>query len=230
MLWKAFILDLDGVITDTAMFHYQAWRQLAEEENIPFDRTVNEKLRGVSRRQSLEILLGDHIHRYSAAQFQEMMDRKNTYYRHLLRSLTDQDYLPGARRLLDQLHQLDLKIAIGSASKNTQTVLKSLGIAQEFDAIADGHSVKHSKPAPDIFLCAAKKLSISPRHCVVVEDASSGIEAALAAGMFAVGVGPAERVGKAHLRYENTEKINLQEILKTGWDPSSVQTLASSSS
>jgi beta-phosphoglucomutase len=211
---KAFILDLDGVLTDTAEYHFQAWKRLAEEEGVPFTREDNEALRGVSRRRSLEILLGDYRDRYAEAEMQEMMARKNGYYQERLQEITEGDFLPGAQRLMTELRERGMKIAIGSASKNTKTVLKQLGVLDFFDVIADGYSVERGKPAPDLFLYAADALDVPPAHCVVVEDAESGVAAALAADMIAVGVGPEERVGAAHFRYPTTAEIDLDEILE----------------
>ncbi|MBD2737852.1 beta-phosphoglucomutase [Nostoc paludosum FACHB-159] len=191
------IFDLDGVLTDTAELHYLAWQKLADEEGIPFNRVANEALRGVSRRASLMLIIG---HRpYSEEQIQEMMERKNRYYVELLKNMTSKDLLPGAIALLDELRQAGIKIGIGSASKNARTVIERLGIADKVDAIADGYSVQQPKPAPDLFLYAAKQLGIEPAQSVVVEDAAAGVEAALAAGMWAVGIGPVERVGAAHV-------------------------------
>jgi beta-phosphoglucomutase len=215
MSLQAFILDLDGVLTNTAEYHFQAWLRLAEEEQVSFDREINEQLRGVSRRRSLEVLLGNALPRYSEDQIQAMMARKNTYYQEMLQQITSDDFLPRARQLLDDLRAHGLKIAIGSASKNTRLVLERLGILKAFDGIADGNSVTRSKPAPDIFLHAAKLLNTPPAQCVVVEDAESGIAAALAAKMFAVGIGPATRVGAAHLRYPDTAALDLEEIITT---------------
>jgi beta-phosphoglucomutase len=211
---KAFILDLDGVLTDTAEYHFQAWKRLAEEEGVPFTREDNEALRGVSRRRSLEILLGDYRDRYAEAEMQEMMARKNGYYQERLQEITEGDFLPGAQRLMTELRERGMKIAIGSASKNTKTVLKQLGVLDFFDVIADGYSVERGKPAPDLFLYAADALDVPPAHCVVVEDAESGVAAALAADMIAVGVGPEERVGAAHFLYPTTAEIDLDEILE----------------
>ncbi|MEH1965575.1 beta-phosphoglucomutase [Nostoc sp.] len=194
---QGFIFDLDGVLTDTAELHYLAWQQLADEEGIPFNREANEALRGVSRRASLMLILGDRP--YSEAEIEEMMERKNRYYVELIQNMTPKDLLPGAIALLDELRQAGIKIGIGSASKNAQTVIERLGIADKIDAIADGYSVQEPKPAPDLFLYAAKQLGIEPEQSVVVEDAAAGVEAALAAGMWAIGLGPAERVGAAHI-------------------------------
>ncbi|MEH2045825.1 beta-phosphoglucomutase [Nostoc sp.] len=194
---QGFIFDLDGVLTDTAELHYLGWQKLADEEGIPFNREANEALRGVSRRASLMLILRDRP--YSEAQIEEMMERKNRYYVELLQKMTPEDLLPGAIALLDELRQAGIKIGIGSGSKNARPVLERLGIMDKVDAIADGYSVQEPKPAPDLFLYAAKQLGIEPEQSVVVEDAAAGVEAALAAGMWAVGLGPVERVGAAHV-------------------------------
>lgn len=191
------IFDLDGVLTDTAEYHYQAWQRLADEEGIPFSRQANEALRGISRRASLMLIIGDR--RYSDTQIQEMMERKNDYYVELIENITPDNLLPGAVSLLDDLRQAGLKIALGSASKNARVVVEKLGISDKLDAIADGYSVHKPKPAPDLFLFAAQQLGLPPQQCAVFEDAAAGIDAALAAGMWAVGMGPPERVGNAHI-------------------------------
>jgi beta-phosphoglucomutase len=211
---KAFILDLDGVVTDTAEYHFLAWKQLADEEGISFTREDNEALRGVSRRKSLEILLGEHITRYTGEQILAMMERKNGYYKQYLTQITEDDFLPGAKDLLAGLKARGMKVAIGSASKNTRTVLTRLGILDFFDGISDGHTVSRAKPAPDVFVYAAGSVGVTVENCVVVEDAQAGVEAALIAGMVAVGIGPAERVGKAHFRYDSTADIDLDEIMR----------------
>ncbi|TFI54031.1 beta-phosphoglucomutase [Mastigocladus laminosus UU774] len=194
---RGFIFDLDGVLTDTAEYHYLAWQKLADEEGLPFNREANEALRGVSRRESLLHIIGDR--KYSEAQLQEMMDRKNRYYVESIQNISPQDLLPGVVTLLDELKQAGIKIALGSASKNAQTVIEKLGIANRIDAIADGYSVQRPKPAPDLFLYAANQLGLEPSQVIVVEDAEAGIEAALAGGMWTIGLGPAARVGAAHI-------------------------------
>ena len=195
---RGFIFDLDGVLTDTAEFHYLAWQKLADEEGLPFTREANEALRGVSRRESLLLIIGDNK-KYSEAQIQEMMERKNRYYVESIENISPADLLPGALPFLDELRQAGIKIALGSASKNARPVVDRLGIASKIDAIADGYSVEKPKPAPDLFLFAAQQLGLQPAQCVVVEDAAAGIEAALAGGMWVIGLGPVERVGAAHI-------------------------------
>ncbi|MEO1761422.1 MAG: beta-phosphoglucomutase [Cyanobacteria bacterium J06629_18] len=207
---KGFIFDLDGVLTDTAEFHYQAWQKLADEEGIPFNREANEALRGVSRRDSLLKIIGER--KYSESQIQEMMERKNSYYVESIEQITPYYLLPGADNLISELREQGIKIALGSASKNARTVIDKLGIADKFDVIADGNSVKRSKPAPDLFLYAASELGLEPAECVVVEDAASGIEAALTAGMLTIGIGSVERVGAAKIVLPSLQGVNLKDI------------------
>jgi beta-phosphoglucomutase len=208
---RAVIFDLDGVITDTAEFHYLGWQRLADEEGIPFDRGANEALRGLSRRESLLAMLGERV--VPDAQLLEWMERKNDYYVASLGDMGPEDALPGAVELIEDARSRGLKVAIGSSSKNARLVLDKLGLSDAFDAVADGNSVERAKPAPDLFLAAADLLGVGPEECIVVEDAESGVDAALAAGMTAVGVGPADRVGHAHHRFDNTADIDLDEVL-----------------
>ncbi|HTL90481.1 MAG TPA: beta-phosphoglucomutase, partial [Leptolyngbya sp.] len=211
---------LDGVITDTAEYHYRAWQRLADEEKLPFDREANEALRGVSRRASLMKIIGDRS--FSEEQIQSMMQRKNDYYVDSIQSISPADLLPGALNFIDELKQAGIKISLGSASKNARPVIEKLGILDRFDAIADGYSVENPKPAPDLFLFAAEEIGVPPANCVVFEDAAAGIEAALAAGMWAVGLGPDDRVGEAHVVLSNlkghwTETLaQLQHAAKEG--------------
>jgi kojibiose phosphorylase len=207
---QGFIFDLDGVLTDTAEFHYRAWQQLADEEHLPFDRQANEALRGVARRTSLMLIVGDRP--YSEAQIQEMMERKNRYYVASIQTITPENLLPGAIALLDELRQAGMKIAIGSASKNAKTVIEKLELAEHVDAIADGYSVDRPKPAPDIFLYAATQLGLDPAHCVVVEDAPVGVAAAIAAGMGSIGIGSPSRVGAANLVLPNLIGVHLSDL------------------
>ncbi|UKP00237.1 beta-phosphoglucomutase [Nostoc sp. UHCC 0870] len=207
---RGFIFDLDGVLTDTAEYHYLAWQKLADEEGIPFNREANEALRGISRLASLMLIIGDRT--YSEDQIQEMMARKNRYYVELIKNITPKNLLPGAIALLDELRQAGMKIAIGSASKNAHTVIEKLGIADKVDAIADGYSVQQPKPAPDLFLYAAHQLGLNPQQCVVVEDAAAGVEAALAGGMWAIGIGPPERVGTAHIVIPNLAGVTWKDL------------------
>jgi len=208
---KGFIFDLDGVLTDTAEYHYRAWQRLADEEGIPFNRQDNEALRGVSRRESLNLLLkGRQI---SEEQAQAWMERKNNYYREMLTQISPGDILPGVCDLLHALHLSGKKVAVASASKNARQVMDNLGLVEDIDVICDGHSVAVPKPAPDLFLFAARQLGLPPAECVVVEDAEAGVEAALAAGMRCIGLGPPERVGKATLVLPDLNGASLPDLL-----------------
>jgi len=207
---KGFIFDLDGVLTDTAESHYQAWQKLADEEGIAFSREANEGLRGVSRRDSLLKIIGEK--KYSESEIQEMMERKNRYYVESIDEITPYNLLPGAGNLISELQEKGIKIALGSASKNARSVIEKLGIADKFDVIGDGNSVQRSKPAPDLFLYAASELGLEPAQCVVVEDAASGIEAAIAAGMLTIGIGSVERVGAAQIVLPSLQGVHLQDI------------------
>jgi beta-phosphoglucomutase len=209
---RGVIFDLDGVLTDTSDFHYQGWKRLAGEEGIPFDRQSNEALRGVDRRGSLMRLLAGRS--VTEEQIQEMMARKNRYYQELLQGVTPGNLLPGALELLKELRAAGAKIAIGSASKNVRTVIEKLGIGDWVDAIADGFSVERHKPAPDLFSHAAAQLGLPPDQCLVVEDAASGVEAALTAGMWVVGLGPSGRVGAAHVVLPSLEGVRWAELLE----------------
>jgi beta-phosphoglucomutase len=206
-----FIFDLDGVLTDTAEYHYQGWQRLANELGIPFDRKRNEALRGVSRRRSLELLLAGRV--YSEEQMLEMMARKNHYYQELLKRVMPDDLLPGVRALLGEVRAAGMAIAVGSASKNAREVVQRLQLASYIDGLADGYSVVRPKPAPDLFVYAAGLLRVYVNECVVFEDAEAGVEAAKTAGMLTVGLGPVERVGQADLVLPDLSGITLDDIL-----------------
>jgi beta-phosphoglucomutase len=209
---RAFIFDLDGVITDTAEYHYRGWKRLADEEGLSFSRADNEHLRGIPRRESLLLILKDRV--YPEAKIHEMMQRKNDYYLKFIKEISPRDLLPGAKELLEEIHAAGLKNALGSASKNAGEVLDRLGIRSLFDAISDGHSVERQKPAPDLFLHAAAQLNFPPAECVVVEDAAAGIEAAKAGGFRSVGLGPRERVGEAETVFPSLSEVRLADLLK----------------
>jgi beta-phosphoglucomutase len=208
---KAFIFDLDGVITDTAELHYQAWDQLTKAEGVAFTRDDNEHLRGLSRRDSLlHILNGRTI---EETQMLEWMERKNTYYLELMNHLTPADVLPGTGELIKAAKAAGIKIGLGSASKNARPVLDKLGLTESFDAIGDGHSVVNSKPAPDLFLWVAGRLDVSPLEAVVFEDASAGVAAALSGGFWAVGAGSSD-LRRAHLTFSSMAEVTLEKVLQ----------------
>lgn len=204
------IFDLDGVLTDTSEYHYRAWQRLADDEGLPFNRQDNEALRGVPRRTSLLLLLRDRP--LAEEQLQTLMERKNRYYQEWIATLTPADLLPGARELLAELRAARIKIAIGSASKNARTVLERLEIAGLVDAVSDGHSVERQKPAPDLFLHAARQLGLPPAQCAVFEDAEAGVAAALTGGMWVVGLGPPDRVGAAHIVIPALEGVTWRQL------------------
>ncbi len=209
---KGFIFDLDGVLTDTAEYHFKAWKRLADENGIPFDRLDNEALRGVPRRESLLRLLKGRV--VSEDKMQAMMDLKNGYYQEFIHEITPQDMLPGALNLLQELKAAGILCAIGSASKNAGEVIDRLGIRPFLDAISDGYSVERQKPAPDLFLHAAAQLGLPPQECVVFEDAEAGVAAAKAGGFKAVGLGPQERVGAADVVLKDLKDVHLSDLLK----------------
>ncbi|HEX2989514.1 MAG TPA: beta-phosphoglucomutase [Anaerolineales bacterium] len=211
MTIKGFIFDLDGVLTDTAEFHYRGWKRLADELGVSFTREDNEALRGIPRRESLMLILRQR--HYPEEQLQEMMERKNNYYLELIQTIRPDDLLPGARELLEEIRAAGLKSALGSASRNAPEVVERLGIAHLLDVIAHGGSVERQKPAPDLFLHAASQLGLTPDECIVVEDAAAGIEAAIAGGFHSVGLGPSERVGAADLCVPSLKDVRLKDLL-----------------
>jgi beta-phosphoglucomutase len=216
---RAVIFDLDGVIVSTDEHHFQAWKQLADEEGIPFDRNDNARLRGVSRMESLEIILEKSSRAYSAAEKQRMAGRKNDIYRELLRGLSPSDVLPGVTATLQALRERGLKIAIGSSSKNAGPILRAIGLADVFDAVADGNHISRSKPDPEVFRLAAQRVGVPSEQCLVVEDADAGVEAALAAGMSVLAVGSASGHLKATRSAENLAQITPDEFLLANVSP-----------
>ncbi len=191
------IFDLDGVLVDSAEFHYQAWQQLADRIGVPFDRHANEALRGVDRTNSLRLLLGTHATRFSDAEKDAFCAEKNAAYVQLIDRITPKDLLPGAAELLSALRAAGIPAAVASSSRNARPLLERLGIMPLLKAVVDGSEVAAAKPAPDLFLLAAAKLGLLPAQCVVVEDAEAGVVAAHAGGMRCIGIGTPARVGAA---------------------------------
>ena len=185
----AAIFDLDGVIVDTAKYHYLAWKRLAQECGFDFSETDNERLKGVSRKRSLEILLEIGGLRFDEAAQAQLMSRKNEWYIETIRQMDASELLPGAAEYLTSLRERGVKTALGSASRNAPLILERLGVLSLFDAVVDGNHVSQTKPDPEVFLLAAERLGVAPANCVVFEDAEAGIEAARRAGMGAVGIG-----------------------------------------
>ncbi len=209
---EAVIFDLDGVITDTAEYHYLAWKELADELGIPFDRNVNERLKGVSRSESLEILLEKSRRSWTAAEKEDLATRKNDRYRELIGQLTPGDVLPGIRELLAALRERGIAAGLASASHNAPLILERLDAGSLFQAVADPAGVAKGKPDPEIFLRAAELLGVPPENCVGVEDAAAGIAAINAAGMKAVGIGSADRLGGADLRLASTAELSAERL------------------
>lgn len=203
MKYKGIIFDLDGVITSTDDYHYKAWKALADSLGIYFDRKINNRLRGVSRMESLDIILENSDKDYSQAEKEEFAAKKNEQYRNYLLEMSPADLKDEVKETLNKLRDLGLKLAVGSSSKNAPLILKQIGLGDFFDAVSDGNNIKHSKPNPEVFLKAAEMLDLEPEDCMVIEDAESGLEAANKGGFTAVGYGAAEQSSKADIHLEN---------------------------
>lgn len=204
---KTFIFDLDGVLVFTDRFHYRAWKKIADELGIYFDEKINDRLRGISRMASLEIILENSTKKYSAEEKEDLAEEKNRYYRKLLQSMTPEDVDPAVRKTLSELRGRGHKLAIGSSSKNTKFILQQTGLTDAFDAISDGTNILRSKPDPEVFLKAASFVGDMPENCIVVEDARAGIEAAKAGGMLAAGIGEAAAYEKTDYPLQRFEDI-----------------------
>ena len=196
---RAFLFDLDGVIVDTARFHYLAWKRLAKQLGFEFTEAQNEALKGISRMDSLEIVLKTGGITLSVEDKLKYATEKNAYYLELCSRMTPDDVLPGALEFIREAREKGIGTGLGSASKNARTILDNVGIAAYFDTIVDGNRVKNSKPDPEVFLIGAEDLGVNPADCVVFEDAAAGIEAAGRAGMRAVGIGDPEVLGAADI-------------------------------
>ncbi|MCI8893137.1 MAG: beta-phosphoglucomutase [Lachnospiraceae bacterium] len=210
---KAFIFDLDGVIVFTDKFHYQAWKKMADGMGIYFDETINNRLRGVSRMDSLEIILeryeGEPL---SRSEKEALAEEKNASYRELLATMTPADVTDQVRAALKELRNRGYKLAIGSSSKNARFILEKVELLDAFDAISDGNNITNSKPDPEVFLKAAEYLGEKPEECIVVEDAYAGVDAAKAGGMRAAAIGDAASYEKADYKldvFEDLLKIGL---------------------
>lgn len=196
---KAVIFDLDGVLVDTAKYHYLAWKRLAQELNIEFSIEDNERLKGVSRMQSLEIILEIGNTTLDPDKKHELAEKKNIWYVDYISKLTPEDILPGVIGFLESTKANGIKVALGSASKNSMLILNKLNLTDYFQAIIDGTKVSKAKPDPEVFLKGAEALNVSPHQCIVFEDAEAGVEAAINAGMFCIGIGSENILKKAHL-------------------------------
>lgn len=188
---KGIIFDLDGVICFTDKYHYQAWKQMADNIDVYFDEKINNRLRGVSRMASLEIILEKSEKKYTDDEKEALASSKNEMYKVLLNTMTETDLSEEVKSTLDELKARGIKLAIGSSSKNAKLILNRLGLGEFFHAISDGNNITHSKPDPEVFLKAAEYLGLSPSECLVVEDAKAGIDAAVAGGFASAGLGEA---------------------------------------
>lgn len=207
--FKAVIFDLDGVITDTAHYHFLAWQRLAESEGVAFDDAFNEQLKGIDRMGSLELILARSGKTYTPAARWALAERKNQHYQQLIATMSAADLLPGAFDALAAVRAAGLPVGLASVSKNAFTVLERLGIRASFDYVVDAATLANSKPHPEIFLVAAQQLGVDPAHCLGVEDSVAGITSIKAAGMYALGIGKREVLTQADSVIDGLDKFSL---------------------
>jgi beta-phosphoglucomutase len=210
---KACIFDLDGVVVDTAKYHFLAWKRIANELGFDFSEQENELLKGVSRMRSLEVLLELAGKELSMAEKENLTAKKNDWYLEHVAKMQESEILPGVKTLLAELKRRGIKCAIGSASRNAKPILDRLNLTKHFDAISDGTLATNAKPDPEVFIKAAKMLGVSPAHCMVIEDSAAGVEAAKRAGMKCVGVGKPEVLGSADIVVGMIKEIDLEDVL-----------------
>ncbi|MBM7555045.1 beta-phosphoglucomutase [Thalassobacillus pellis] len=206
------LFDLDGVITDTAEYHYKAWKQLADDLDIPFDREFNEKLKGIGRMESLELILQHGNKQLTAEEKERQATKKNEHYKQMIELITPADILPGVLEFMNEIKDAGVKTALASSSKNAQAVIENLEITHLLDSVVNAAEIKNGKPAPEIFLKAADQLGLSSENCAGVEDAQAGVEAIKAAEMFAVGVGDQKALKKADWVVEDTSQLDFKEL------------------
>ena len=209
---KACIFDLDGVIVDTAVYHYKAWKRLANELGFDFSEEDNEKLKGVSRVRSLELILQWGRVVKTEAEKEELAARKNDWYVEMISHMTPAEILPGAKEFLIACRSAGLKTALGSASKNSMTILEKIDLTGLFDAVIDGNKVSKPKPDPEVFLKGAEALNVAPINCVVFEDAIAGVEAAINGGMKAIGIGSPKVLTEANLVVSGLSEMSLEKL------------------
>lgn len=208
---KALIFDLDGVIVDTAKYHFLAWKRLANSLGIDFTEEENEQLKGISRRGSIDKILTWGNIQLNEEKIEELMHLKNEWYLEYMSSMDSSEILPGVVQVLEEAKALNLKIALGSASKNAPLILKKVNLTHYFDAIIDGNVVSASKPDPEVFTKGAEALTCKPETCVVFEDSQAGIQAAINGNMHAVGIGHPETLKKAHLNLLDFNDLGLKK-------------------
>lgn len=210
---KGFLFDLDGVIVETAIFHYQAWRKMANDLGFDITEEFNETLKGVSRMDSLNLILKHGNIVLTEEEKLDLAAKKNEHYLTLVSKMTADDILPGVLDFFAQIKQTDIKIALGSVSKNARMILEGVGLINDFDAIIDGTKISRGKPDPEVFLKGAAELGLSPEECLVFEDAVAGVEAGKNAAMKVIGIGQAEVLTKADIVLAGFEGIELGELL-----------------
>jgi beta-phosphoglucomutase len=211
---EACLFDLDGVVVDTAKYHFIAWKALAEGLGFEFTLEDNERLKGVSRMQSLEILLEIGGLTFSEQEKLAMAEKKNTLYVSYIEKMTPEETLPGVENFLQELRNNGIKIALGSASKNAPMILDRIQLTEMFDAIVDGNSISEAKPNPEVFLKGAEELGVLPECCVVFEDAIAGVEAAQHANMYSVGIGDSETLGFADVVIPGFDGFTIEKLMK----------------
>jgi len=211
---KAVIFDLDGVIVDTAHYHYLAWKRLAKELGMDLTIEQNELLKGVSRMRSLEIILELGGISLNESEKERIANKKNGWFVEYVDQMKPDEIFPGVKEKLKSIRAKGIKVALASSSKNAPRVIELLKIENEFDAVVDGTMIAHTKPDPEIFLLAASKLGVAPAACVVFEDAEAGVEAAIAAGMKCVGVGSLEQLNKANIVVSKTADLKFDQLVK----------------
>ena len=214
---KCFIFDLDGVIVDTAKYHFLAWKNLANSIGIDFSQAQNEQLKGVSREQSLTKILAWGGKTLSATDFQDLMRKKNEAYLNYIATMGRSELLPDVERTIDYLIETNQYVTLGSASKNARPILEKTNLLEAFDAIVDGNDVTEAKPNPEVFLKAAKLTNTQPNHCIVFEDSVAGIQAANAAGMISIGIGNESVLNEAVHNFTSFTEISnsfLEELIK----------------
>jgi len=214
IMLKAVLFDLDGVITDSARYHYLAWKEISESLNIPFDEEYNEKLKGVSRMESLELILknGNMQDAFTTAEKEKLAEKKNDIYKELIKQITPADILPGIRELLISLKDKNIKTCVCSVSKNAFSIINSLDLSGYFDHIIDAAKIRNAKPDSDIFAVGAYVLGAAPEECVGIEDANAGIAAIQKAGIKAVGVGTKDQMADADLILASTKDLKREQL------------------
>lgn len=204
---EAIIFDLDGVLVSTDKYHYQAWKKMADEIGVYFDEEINNRLRGISRMESLDIILEGSGQKFSKQEKKQLAERKNEYYRNFLAELKPSDVQESVRQTLQILKELEYYLAVGSSSKNAKYILNRIGLTDVFDAISDGTNISKSKPDPEVFQKAAEFMKKAAEYCIVVEDACAGIDAAKAAGMRSIGIGEAAKYVHTDYPIQQFEEI-----------------------